>query len=596
MRKLFFFLNWMLVSALPLAAEVGLSGPAWQPYGDEAFRAAKAEHRLVLLELEAVWCHWCHVMDEKTWSDAQVQDTVRQGFVAIRVDHDARPDLAERYRDYGWPAIIILDADGHELVKRAGYQPKARMLAILDAVRKAPQAEAASGADQTKWTAEVSAEQTGLLSPALAQELQRRFVDSHDFQQGGLRGDLKLVDRDATEYALLLAGRGDANALAMARRDMAALRQLSDPVWGGIYQYSTGGDWAHPHYEKLAAVQADVLRIAALAYASSKDGADLKLIHDVHAYMRAFLRSPEGGFYTSQDADLTPGVHASGYFNLDDAARRRLGLPKVDRHLYARENGLLAQALVQAYVVTGDEIFLHDAKAAVALMLTTRRLPEAGGFRHGDADVGGPFLADNLAMLRALVALYGADGDRKWLDEARLTARFIDRHFRNQDQAGYISAEKHGPIAPVTTLDENLALARCANLLFRYTGDSRDQAMAKQAMQYLARPAVALARVSDPGILLAAEELALEPTHLTIVGAKDDAQAAALFRTALRWPASYKRVEWWDRREGALPNADVNYPNLARPAAYVCSEGRCSRPLFAGEEIHALLQQMKQVQ
>ena len=81
------------------------------------------EKRLVLLDLVAVWCHWCHVMEETTYRDPEVVAQIRAHFVAVRVDQDSRPDLSNRYEDYGWPATVIFDADGHELVKFAGYIP-----------------------------------------------------------------------------------------------------------------------------------------------------------------------------------------------------------------------------------------------------------------------------------------------------------------------------------------------------------------------------------------------------------------------------------------------------------------------------------------
>jgi len=112
-------------------------------------------------------------------------------------------------------------------------------------------------------------------------------------------------------------------------------------------------------------------------------------------------------------------------------------------------------------------------------------------------------------------------------------------------------------------------------------------------MRYLVTPEVALSRLSDPGILLAAHELASDPAHLTVVGQRDDPAALSLFRTAMRWPASYKRIEWWDRRDGPLTNADVNYPTLSKAAAYVCTEGRCSRPVVDPAELLGLASELQ---
>lgn len=575
-----------LVLMLPLGS---LATPGtlidWQAYSPEAFARAKADNRLILLELEAVWCHWCHVMDEKTWNDPQVAATMRKHFVAVRVDHDARPDLAERYRDYGWPALIILDANGKEIVKRAGYIAPEPMLRLLAAVINDPSPERTERAEPSSWAL------SPLLAEATARELESRFVATHDFALGGLIGDQKMVDRDATEYAL--QQRNNPVALAIARSNLAAGRQLADPVWGGIYQYSTGGNWAHPHFEKLGFIQADYLRMFALGFAALQDPRDREAIHLTHRYLRRFLQAPDGSFYTSQDADLKPGEHAGDYFAMTDRQRQKQGIPKVDRSIYARENGLIASALAEAYMATGEPALLHDAERSASRMLATRRL-QGGGFSHSASDSGGPYLADNLAMLRALLSLHSATGERHWLREASATAGFIAKRFARINEPGFVGAVSSGPLPAVASLDENLALARAANLLFHYSGERQHRELAESAMRYLVTPELALSRISDPGILLAAHELASDPVHLTVVGQRDDPAARKLFTSAMRWPASYKRIEWWDRREGPLTNADVNYPALSRAAAYVCTEGRCSRPVFDPAELKTLTNELEQ--
>src|SRR5687767_4206625 len=106
----------------------------WQDWSGAVFERARAERRLVLLDLGAVWCHWCHVMEETTYRDPEVVALLRDHFVAVKVDQDARPDLSNRYEDYGWPATIVFDAEGRELVKFRGYIPPERMRSLLRGV------------------------------------------------------------------------------------------------------------------------------------------------------------------------------------------------------------------------------------------------------------------------------------------------------------------------------------------------------------------------------------------------------------------------------------------------------------------------------
>ena len=92
-----------------------------------------------------------------------------------------------------------------------------------------------------------------------------------------------------------------------------------------------------------------------------------------------------------------------------------------------------------------------------------------------------------------------------------------------------------------------------------------------------------------PGALLADRELSREPAHVTIVGAKDDPAARALYEAARTYPTRYLRIEWWDRREGPLPAGDVDYPDMPEAAAFACANGACSVPVFTAAEVHRIV-------
>ena len=106
----------------------------WREWSDEIFAQAEKEHRFVLLDLGAVWCHWCHVMEEITYRDPKVIALIKQRYIAVRVDQDARPDLSNRYENYGWPATVVFNSDGSEIVKRRGYIAPKPMASMLQAV------------------------------------------------------------------------------------------------------------------------------------------------------------------------------------------------------------------------------------------------------------------------------------------------------------------------------------------------------------------------------------------------------------------------------------------------------------------------------
>jgi uncharacterized protein YyaL (SSP411 family) len=113
-----------LLGVTPARAADG--GIAWQGWSETAFAQAKRENRFVLLDLGAVWCHWCHVMERDTYGNPAVADLIKARYVPVRVDQNARPDLSRHYEHYGWPATVVFSADGQEIVKLRGYVPAAR--------------------------------------------------------------------------------------------------------------------------------------------------------------------------------------------------------------------------------------------------------------------------------------------------------------------------------------------------------------------------------------------------------------------------------------------------------------------------------------
>jgi uncharacterized protein YyaL (SSP411 family) len=141
-------------------------------------------------------------------------------------------------------------------------------------------------------------------------------------------------------------------------------------------------------------------------------------------------------------------------------------------------------------------------------------------------------------------------------------------------------------------VDEQIALVRFANLLQHHTGKEDYRAMAIHAMRYLAAPVVVERQgYGTSGILLADRELRSEPPHITVVGPKDNPAAQELFATALREAPGYRRLEWFDVREGALPRQDVEFPTSGSASAFVCANGACSMPMRTPEALAKRLRQ-----
>jgi uncharacterized protein YyaL (SSP411 family) len=560
----------------------------WSDWGDDLFARAAAEKRFVILDLEAVWCHWCHVMEKTTYTDPEVKSLLASKYLPVRVDQDANPDLSGRYGDWGWPATIVFGPDGTEIAKIRGYIEPPRMQALLKAIIDDP-----SPGPSVGEAFEIKPSTSAFLGKQQRAALTKNYDESYEEKLGGWGEAQKYIDADSMDLAITRAEAGDATAIKRARQTLDAAIALIDPVWGGVFQYSEGGSWSRPHFEKIMSFQAQYLRQYSQAYALWKDPKYLAAARDIERYLAAFLTSPDGAFYVSQDADLDHDTDGHTYYALRDGERPKRGMPRIDKNLYARENGWAISGLVAWYNVSNDPKVLEIAERSAKWVNANRALPD-GGFRHGEKDRGGPFLGDTLAMGQAFLDLYAATGNREWLTSAAKAGDFVAT-FRD-DAGGFFTSKtseaKTGVFAkPAKLMDDQVQVVRLFNLLNRYFGDDGYREQASHAMRYLASAAAETARPL-PGVLLADEELAVEPTHITIVGHKNDARAKSLHALARALPARYKRLEWLDLREGKLPNPDVEYPDLGEPAAFACSNRICSFPSFNAEELQATVKQM----
>ncbi|HZO24313.1 MAG TPA: hypothetical protein VFB37_17605, partial [Steroidobacteraceae bacterium] len=528
-----------------------------------------------------------------TYADPAVQAEIEKHYLAVSVDADSDPALTSRYGDWGWPATIVLKADGTEIVKRRGYIPPAQMLSLLNAIVADPTPGPSIGA--ALQIADTGATSLGQKQRAA---LLGSFDNLYDETNAGWGSGHKYVDASSIEWSFAALDAGNQAAIRKIRHTLDANLNLIDPVWGGVYQYSDHIDWKSPHFEKLMSFQADDLRVYSDAYARWHRPSDLGAAQKIYGYMTKFLSAPDGGFYVSQDADVSPKVTGHDFYSKDDAARRAIGMPRIDTHEYSRETGWAIRALCKYYDVTAEAQALERAKQAARWALSARGFP-GGGFGHAAAkpEAGGPFLDDNVSMTQAFVALYRSTGDREWLHDALATLDFMDAKLRDL-RAGYVAAPPpsggRGVFRePIRDSAQNAELVSAASMLHHYTGAERPLQVAQHAMKYLSALAAADSDRLRPEILLADHELSVPPIHITVEGNKDDPAARALHAAALRYPSDYLQVDWWDRREGKLPDPAITYPVLPRAAAFACTANACSTPVFDPAElegrVHAVL-------
>ena len=309
----------------------------WQPYSADSFAMAKRMNRPVLIDIGAMWCHWCHVMDEKTYGDPQVAALINQLFVPIKVDRDQRPDVDQYYQaaaaelsdNGGWPLTCFTLPDG-ALFAAFGFLPPRKstaghdsgMEAALEQVSKAYQTEPkrvetmAAELDEKLKKSPVPKVQTD--DKAAIVELLAGLSNAYDHTNGGFSfGEgPKFYEFPGLEFALAAGFYGHSEFTPMA---LDTLRKMArggvyDQLGGGFHRYSTDQAWQVPHFEKMSYDQALALSAYARAFKISGDPEFKQIAQGVAGYVESSLLNPTNDtFYSSQDADAFAGDDGAYY-------------------------------------------------------------------------------------------------------------------------------------------------------------------------------------------------------------------------------------------------------------------------------------------
>ena len=410
MRFLAFLALCCWVWRPPSAAPIDNKDGFWSEWSDATFERAAAEKKFVIVSLQSWWCPWCHAMNRDTWANPDVRAVLKDHFIPVAVDQDSRPDISQRYERWGWPATIIFGPDGTEIVKLRGfYSPKFFIPILQETIRDpSPVDYGKFGGPERERTLA-----TGLSDSERAEIL--AFIDkAYDRANGGWSKS-KLVDGPTLGWFLDRAKAGDKEAEARIRRSLTAQLALLDKESGGISQVSLKPDWSQPSLEfPMFAQQAALAGLRPRGRAVRRS--------DLSCGRRPHLRLPQEHARRTGRRLLCLDGHGRG-----PARSRPAPVCPRDRPGDPGTRSPITTA-------TGEKSALTLAVAAADWALRERSLP-GGGFRHAERDAGGPYLADNVEMGTALLALHRSTGERKWLAAANATGDFIaaDLH-RPQDR------------------------------------------------------------------------------------------------------------------------------------------------------------------
>jgi uncharacterized protein YyaL (SSP411 family) len=573
------------------AAPAHISWRDWQP---EAFERAKATGKLIVVDVGMEGCTACRWMDEDTYRHPEVVRLVEDNFVAIQVDGEARPDIGERYSDWAWPATIFMAPDGTQVLALRGNKRPRNFLPILRGLLE----QHAAGTLAPDTTAPlvppdepVNAELEVVRDRVVAQ-LDRSWNEEVADWSG--RSPVVQMTPEPIEHALARAHLGEVQWRDRALASLGSRARLLDPVWGGVFIAGFAEDPENQFIpEKRTAQEAGALWAFANAYRLTRDEVWLARAKEVDRYLRGPLYAGDGTFFTSQEDDapaLPRGLDARDYYLLDsDEARRRFGVPPIDHAVYTDLNGRVIRAYVQLFEATGEREYIDVATRAASALLAERR-QEGGWLVHVTArdeltkdarmrelaTVPRLYLRPNAHFGLALVELYGATGQSRYLDAARGVADALLAHLQD-DGAGGFFASQPSPEDPVDVaparkpLEDNAVAARFLYLLGTQARVDAYKAAAERAVRAVAHDEVVRREGRLVGNLALALELMLfGALEFTVVGAADDEAARALF-------AASNRV--FEPRKALHFEAPGRYPDRGEPSLYICNDQACSAPI-----------------
>jgi uncharacterized protein YyaL (SSP411 family) len=303
----------------------------WHPWGEGAFERAQSENKPVLLDIGAVWCHWCHVMDRESYEDPEIARIINDHFIAIKVDRDERPDVDTRYQaavsaisqQGGWPLTAFLTPDGRPYFggtyfprdDRYGRPGFGRVLLTMAQVWRERRDEALESAASVMSAIEHNesfSARGGDLNLALVDKIAASAVAQFDPRNGGFGSQPKFPHPSILDLLLEVGlNRGNAQAQEAFTVTLERMAQggVYDQLAGGFHRYSVDERWVVPHFEKMLYDNTELLRNYAHGYQSFVRTDFRKTAEEIIAWLDAVMTDRErGGFYASQDADI----------NLDD--------------------------------------------------------------------------------------------------------------------------------------------------------------------------------------------------------------------------------------------------------------------------------------
>ena len=325
----------------------------WHEWGPQAFEKARTEGKPVLLDIGAVWCHWCHVIDRESYENPEIAAMINQLFVPVKVDRDERPDVDARYQSAvsaisgqgGWPLTAFLTPSGKPFYGGTYFPPddamgrpglKRILLAISEAfqTRRAEVDSSALALEEAVAKAELFPDARGKFNAGVVDAVIESAVGIFDESHGGFGGAPKFPHASAVDLLLeCYQATRDQHLLHVAERTLERMARggVYDQIGGGFHRYSVDERWCVPHFEKMSYDNSELLKNFLHGYQVTGNSLFRETAEGIIAWVGDVLSDPEhGGFYASQDADQTLDDDGD-YFTWTRAEIRKILSPEESR-------------------------------------------------------------------------------------------------------------------------------------------------------------------------------------------------------------------------------------------------------------------------
>ena len=551
----------MILGAVLLAATV-----AWQPWSPLSLQAARDQNKPIFLSIGYSTCHWCHVMDQETFSDREIGAVVNAHFIPIKVDREERPDVDSAYMaaaqklmsDPGWPLNIVLTPDGRPFFA-ATYVPKDRLRPILEQLasmwNEHPDRIEAMAAMVMQSLEQDRTPADSAIGAELLKKSYQQLSDRFDALNGGFLPAPKFPATHQLMFLLRYWKRsGDAHALEMVETTLRAMRRgaIWDAKRSGFHRYAVDAAWQQPHFEKMLCDQALLAMAYLETYQATRKNEYARTARDIFTYVLRDLRTPNGAFYAGHDSD-------------NRSAR--------DEIVMSDWNGLMIAALSLGAVVLNDEGYVAAAKRAASVVLSPGRLTHEGGRPA--------YLDDYAFVVWGLLNLYEATFEVRYLEKALDLEHEALHRFRDGDGRFYLTANDAEKllVRPRETGDGSLPSGNSVQLmnlvrLARITGDADLEKAANDLVRSTA-DAVALIPSASAHLMSAVDFLIGPSFEVVLAGGDVRQMRRAAFssfvpnKVVLRADPEIARIAPFTKEQKAIGG---------KPTAYVCTRHLCKLP------------------